>query len=261
MTPGAEPVDFAKRLRARESLVGYWIMMDSPSSTERIARLGYDFICMDAQHGLFGYEGMLDGLRAIDAGAHRSPSRPSAGIVRVGANTTYEIGRALDAGAEAVIVPVVDDAEQAAAAVASARYSGHRSYGPQRSSLRIGPVPADSDRDVAVLAMIETPQGLAQVERIAATPGLDGLYIGPSDLGLAIGAAYPGDPAAAADLEAAANRIKTAAEANGIAVGYHTRSGEAARQKLAEGFTITAISADLVHLEQAATKHLADSRP
>lgn len=252
--------DFAHRLRSREPLIGYWIMMDSPSSTERIARIGYDFVCMDLQHGLISYDGVLDGLRSIDAGAYRSPAPPAAGIVRVGANTPLEIGRALDAGAQAVIVPVVDNPEQAATAVASARYLGNRSYGPQRSSLRIGPRPADADRDIAVLAMIETTTGLEQVERIAETPGLDGLYIGPSDLGLALGAAYPGDPAVASDLEAAAARIKAAAEANGLAVGFHTRDGEAARKRLAEGFTMTAISADLVHLEQAATQHLAAAR-
>ena len=157
--------------------------LDYPATTERLARLGYDYVSLDAQHGLFGYSGMLAGLTAIDAGGQ------AVGMVRVAANDATPIGRALDAGAAGVIVPLVNTAEDAANAVAASRYPpvGIRSYGPMRSMLRIGPTPAEANETVIVLAMIETPEGLANVEAIAATPGLDGLYIGPSDLTLAVG--------------------------------------------------------------------------
>ena len=113
-------------LRRREPVVGYWIQLDSPASTERLARLGYDYVSLDAQHGLFGYAGMLAALTAIDAGGR------SVGLVRVAANDATPIGRALDAGAAGVIVPLVNTAEDAAAAVAASRYppTGIRSYGP-----------------------------------------------------------------------------------------------------------------------------------
>src|SRR3954463_7557939 len=94
--------------------------------------------------------------------------------------------------------------------------AGIRSYGPTRAALRIGPTPADANATVVVLAMIETPQGLANVEAIAATPGVDGLYIGPSDLTLAVGGADPADPTVADAFEAALVRIRRACEANGI---------------------------------------------
>lgn len=183
--------EFVRKLRARERAIGYWAMLDAPAAVERLGLVGYDYVCLDGQHGLFGYQGMLNGLIALDAAGGSAP------IARVDANNPTSICRALDAGAVGVIVPLVDDAEQAAAAVAATRYppEGVRSYGPARSALRIGPEPAAANEQVAVLAMIETPRGLANVERICATPGLDAVYIGPSDLRLAVGGAHPADPA------------------------------------------------------------------
>ena len=185
--------DFAARLKAGETVVGYWVVTDNPVGTERVARLGYDYVALDLQHGMLGYQGMLHGLLAIDAGQR------AAGLVRVEANLATPIGKALDAGAVGIIVPLINSAEDAAAAVAATRYppDGIRSYGPMRSGLRIGPTPAEANASVLVFAMIETPEGLANVEQIAATPGLDGLYIGPSDLTLAVGGKTSSDPAVA----------------------------------------------------------------
>ncbi|GAA4684322.1 HpcH/HpaI aldolase family protein [Frondihabitans cladoniiphilus] len=252
----AVATEFARAIRARERLVGYWITLDSPPSTERIARLGYDYVALDAQHGLFGYSGMMHGLLAIDAGA------TSAGLVRVEANDITPIGKALDAGAVGIIVPLVDTAEDAASAVRSAKYPprGGRSYGPMRSSLRVGPIPGDSNDTTLVFAMIETPQGLANVEAIAATPGLDGLYVGPSDLAIAVGAAYPGDPSVDDEFEEALVRVAAAAEAAGIAAGIHTPHGDVAARRLGEGYTFATVAGDLNHLEIAAREHLERAR-
>ena len=196
---------------------------------------------------------MLAALTAIDAGGR------SVGLVRVEANDATPIGRALDAGAAGVIVPLVNTAEDAATAVAASRYppAGVRSYGPTRSGMRIGPAPAEADSAVVVLAMIETADGLANVEEIAATPGLDGLYIGPSDLTLAVGGAGPADPAVADAFESALGRVRRACEANGLAAGLHTRSGEEAAQRMSEGFTLLTVASDIIHLEAAARAHLA----
>ncbi|MFI5908257.1 HpcH/HpaI aldolase/citrate lyase family protein [Dactylosporangium sp. NPDC051541] len=236
--------------------IGYWIALDSAASTERIARLGYDYVCLDMQHGLIGYDGMVRGLTAIDAGGG------SKGYVRVGANTALEIGRALDAGAVGVIVPLVDTVDDAVRAVASAQYppQGFRSYGPTRAQLRIGPKPAEADAAVACFAMIETADGLANVEAICAVPGLAGVYVGPADLCLAIGGAYPGDPAVADAFEAALTRVRTAAAAAGVAVGIHTFTGTDAARRIAEGFTFASVAADLSHLERAAADELRAAR-
>ncbi|MGO4663659.1 HpcH/HpaI aldolase/citrate lyase family protein [Terrabacter sp. 2TAF16] len=249
-------LDYARRVRARETILGYWVIIDSPVSTERLARLGYDYVCFDAQHGLLDYKGILAGMTAIDAGGE------SVGMVRVGANDPFLIGQALDSGAAGIIVPLVNTAEDAARAVSFAKYPplGIRSYGPMRSQLRIGPNPADSNAATVVLAMIETPQGLENVEAIAATPGIDGLYIGPSDLRIAVGGATSTDPAVDEAFEAAVDRILGAAKAAGIAAGFHTPSGEVAAKRLGQGFTLATVSSDLIHLEQAATAHLKAAR-
>ena len=248
--------EFAAKLRARETVVGYWVALDSAASTERIARLGYDYVSLDAQHGLFGYSGMLAALTAIDAAGR------AVGLVRVAANDATPIGRALDAGAAGVIVPLVNSTEDAAKAVAAGRYPpmGVRSYGPTRATLRIGPIPAEADAAVVVLAMIETADGLANVEEIAATPGLDGLYVGPSDLTIAVGGARPGDPAVADAFEAALVQVRRACAANGLAAGLHTRSGDEAARRAAEGFTMLTIAGDITHLEAVAQAHLSVAR-
>jgi 4-hydroxy-2-oxoheptanedioate aldolase len=249
-------VEFAAKVRGRETVLGYWAVLDNPVGTERLARTGYDYVALDAQHGLIGYSGLLRGLTAIDAAGG------CVGLVRVEANDITPIGRALDAGAAGVIVPLINTAADAAAAVAATRYPpvGIRSYGPMRSGLRIGPEPALANRSVVVLAMIETPQGLANVEEIAATPGLDGLYIGPSDLTLAVGGATPSDAAVADVFDKALTRVRNACEAAGITAGIHSASGTIASRRLAEGFTFVSIASDLTHLEQAARDHLAAAR-
>ncbi|WP_426225074.1 HpcH/HpaI aldolase family protein [Pseudarthrobacter sp. DSP2-3-2b1] len=246
---------FAAKARANEPVVGYWVVLDSPVSTERVARLGYDYVALDAQHGLMGYSGWLHGLMAIDAAG-------AAGIVRVPSNNAAFIGQALDAGAAGVIVPLVNNAEEAAAAVRAVRYPPHgmRSYGPMRSALRIGPVPAEADATVLCLAMIETPEGLANVKDICAVPGIDGIYIGPSDLCLAVGGKFHNDPDVADEFNAALVTIREAAQAAGVIAAIHTASGEIASQRIAEGFTFVTVASDLTHLEIAAANHLSTAR-
>ncbi|MGW1680828.1 HpcH/HpaI aldolase family protein [Saccharopolyspora sp. NPDC002376] len=248
--------DFARRIRNREQAIGYWVALDAPVATERLARLGYDYVVVDAQHGMLGYTGIRNAILAIDAGATSAP------LVRVGQNDPYTIGRALDAGANGVIVPLVDTAEDAAAAVRATRYppEGRRSFGPMRSQLRVGPDPAEANESVLVLAMIETPEGLANVTEICATPGLDGVYIGPADLRLAVGGATASDPTVDDVFEEAVVKIAVAAANAGIAAGFHTPTGEVAKRRLAQGFTYATVSCDLVHLEEAAKAHLSAAR-
>ncbi|MGW9132999.1 HpcH/HpaI aldolase/citrate lyase family protein [Streptomyces sp. NBC_01637] len=257
MATGRTSAQFTAALRNREQLIGYWSLLDSPIAAERLARVGYDYLAFDAQHGLFGYQGMLNNLLATD-----TKGSTAVGMVRVEANDLTYIGKALDAGASAVIVPLIDNARDAADAVAAVRYPplGRRSYGPMRAQLRIGPNPADTHEQTAVLAMIETADGLANVEEICATPGLDGIYVGPSDLRLAIGGATSTDPSVQDDFEQALTRVRKAAEAAGIAAGIHNADGASAARRLAEGFTFASVAADVVHLQQIATSHLEAAR-
>lgn len=252
---------FADRLREGGPIVGYWSVLDAPVVLERLGRVGYDYVAIDAQHGLLGYSGILSGLMAIDAGA-AAGGTATVGLVRVRSKEAGGIGQALDAGALGVIVPLVNSAADAAEAVAAATYAPHgiRSYGPMRSQLRVGPTPAEADASIVVLAMIETAEGLAHVEEIAATPGLSGLYIGPSDLALALGARWPGDPDVGEQFDAALDSIRAAGRRHGLPVIIHTPDGNTARTRLDQGFTGVTIASDLVHIEVAARGHLDAAR-
>lgn len=246
------PDYFAARLRRRERLFGYWVVCDNPVGTERIAGLGFDYVCVDGQHGLLDYGSWLAAMTAIDARGR------SAGMVRVPANETAWIGFALDAGARGVIVPLVNSSEEAAAAVRACRYppTGGRSYGPMRSGLRIGPTPAEANDSVVCVVMIETAQALAGIEEICAVDGLDGVYVGPSDLTLALGGRTSTDPSVGTEFAAALSTVADTARAAGIAAGVHCPDGATAASRLADGFTFATVSSDLVHLEQAAAGHL-----
>lgn len=241
--------------------IGYWVVMDAPVATERIARHGYDYICVDAQHGLLDHRGVLDALMAVSAGAGLAAAAghtPPVGMVRVRENSPGVISQALDAGAGGVIVPMVDTAADACAAVAAVRYppAGTRSYGPMRAVIRTGTDVEQVNARLRVYVMIESALGLANVEEIAATPGLTGLYVGPSDLTLAIGGASSTDSAVAAEFEAALARIVAAARAAGVQVGIHTSGGDVARARVAAGFDLVTIACDLNHLDEAAAAHL-----
>lgn len=249
----------AHRLRARETVVGYWMMLDAPPAVERIAQTGYDFIGLDTQHGLYSYDGMLRGLVAIDAATATGDRHEVAGAVRVGDNSRIEIGRAMDAGAQVVIVPMVSSAEEASLAVAFTRYGHQRSYGPMRSSLRFGSRTEDHNAHTAVIVMIETREGLEDVEQIAAVPGVDGIHIGPADLAISLGARDPRSSEAEQLLAPARRRVVAAAQAAGVAAGYHCGSGAEAALRRAEGFTMLVISSDLSHLTAAASAELTAS--
>jgi len=223
-------------------MVGYWVVSESAAIAERIGRLGYDYVCLDMQHGLLDYGSTLAGLMALDAAG-------CAGVVRVPGLDASVIGKALDAGARGVIVPLVDTAEQAAAAVAACRYppQGRRSFGPTRSSLRIGPDLRVADAAVACIAMIETAEGLSNAAAICATPGLDAVYVGPNDLAISLGLA-PASRHGDERFQRALDDVLAAASASGIAVGIHTDSGDEAAAALERGFTYASISCDLDHI-------------
>ena len=238
----------ARRLADRQTVSGYWISSGSPVLVERIALAGFDYVCIDMQHGLMDYEQTLNCLIATTAGG-------STGVVRVPNHDPAWIYRALDSGAEAVIVPLVNNAAEAEAAVAACRYPphGNRSYGPTRSALRVGPDPRDADAATGAIVMIETEEALDNIEAICAVPGLLGVYVGPSDLALALGAETPGDGPSMPSFHATLERVCTAAEASGISAGMHCFTGVAAATALAQGFTFFSLSNDLNHLQEHAS--------
>ena len=236
------------RLRAKwdadEAAFGLWAGIPSSLTAELGAAVGYDYVCVDMQHGC-NDEATMTSMFQATRGAGSVP------VARLAWNEPWLIMRALDLGAAGVILPLIDSAADAARAVESCRYppTGRRSYGPVRAQLVIGSSsPEELGSQVLCLAMIETRDGLDNVEEIAATPGLDGLYIGPSDLSLALGltprpltvSAREDRPALADAIE----RVREACLANGLIAGIQCASGAAAAGYAAEGFRMITVGVD-----------------
>ncbi len=156
-----------------------WLHIPSSWSAEVMAHTGWDSLLLDMQHGLMDYQTALTMLQAIST-TEVTP------LVRVPWNEPGIIGRMLDAGAQGIICPMVNTRADAEALVGACRYApqGYRSMGPTRASVYAGSdYTTQANSSVIVMAMIETRQALDNVDAIASTPGLDGLYIGPGDLG------------------------------------------------------------------------------
>jgi 4-hydroxy-2-oxoheptanedioate aldolase len=237
----------ANRLReiwaAGKPAIGGWCNMPGGFSAELMASQGWDAVTIDTQHGVIGYADMLAMLQAIS-------TTPAVPLVRVSWNQPGEIMRALDAGAYGIICPMVNDAAECAAFVQACRYppAGYRSSGPTRAIVYGGPdYLAKADGEILALAMVETAQGLANVEAIVATPGLDGVYIGPSDLSLSLGGP-PGQDQDAPALMAAFDTILAACKAAGVRAGVHTASVAYSQKMIARGFDLVSVGSDVRYL-------------
>jgi len=233
------------------TVFGLWAGIPDSFAAELLAGTGVDYVCVDQQHGLIGYDAVVPMFQAIgNAGA--TP------ITRVLSNDPYRIMKALDAGAWGVIIPLVNDAEEAARAVSACRYPPHgmRSNGPIRASAVIGSTdPDDLGGEVVCLVMVETRQALERVDEIAATPGLDGIYIGPSDLALSLGlkptlAVQEGEHAEAIQ------RIRETCHEHGIAACMHSPDGEWARRHAGDGFDMITIASDASMLKTSAIREV-----
>jgi 4-hydroxy-2-oxoheptanedioate aldolase len=235
-------------LRLDGDAVGAWLHLPGSASAELIGSVGFDFVCVDLQHGVLDDDAVLPMLQALAATG--TPSR-----VRVPMNAPEPICRALDRGADGVIVPLVDSAEEAAAAVAACHHPprGIRSYGPVRA-------PWHAPREPVCVVMVETMAAVAAVEDILKVDGVGGILIGPSDLALSAGmpvTAQHGD-AAYDDL---VRTIVEPCRAAGTPVGIFTASPRHAHRFRALGVTFVAGPSDAILLHAAAKEHLASCRP
>jgi 4-hydroxy-2-oxoheptanedioate aldolase len=224
---------------AGKPAIGGWCSIPGSFSAELMASQGWDVVTIDTQHGLIGYSEMLQMLQAIST----TDATP---LVRVSWNQPGEIMRALDSGAYGIICPMINDAAECAAFVQACRYppDGFRSSGPTRAAIYGGAdYLAKANGEMLAFAMVETAAGLANVEAIVATPGLDGVYIGPSDLSLSLGGP-PGQDSDAAVLMAAFDKILAACKAAGMRIGVHTASVAYSQKMLRRGFDLVTVGAD-----------------
>lgn len=215
---------------------GAWMFLREGLLAEHASRNGYDYVAIDLQHGLSGFDELPNLLQAVGNG-------PATPVVRVPWNEAWMIGRALDAGALGIIVPMVNSAEQAERAVAACKYApaGERSIGPIGAMTR-HPGYFRSAGDVMCFAMIETAEAVENVEAIAAVPGLAGLYVGPADLSMTLGLRPAADQTDERFHEALA-KVVAACERNGIIPGVHA-SPELAAERKAAGFKMITVGFD-----------------
>jgi 4-hydroxy-2-oxoheptanedioate aldolase len=237
------------------SAIGGWCTTPSAFNAELLGVEGYDYVCVDCQHGLIGYDAMVPLLASLG----RTGATP---IVRVPFNHTPWMGQAFDAGAEGVIVPMVNTREDAERAAAACRYApeGVRSFGPVRAGLFLNQAPpAEVNRQVLCFVMIETVQAVENAEEICATPGVDGVYVGPADLAISMGVAFGVDEMPPAHAEAI-DHVAKVCSANGIVPGIHTGSGSDARQAIESGYRMATVSTDAAIFRSAIRSHLAAAR-
>jgi 4-hydroxy-2-oxoheptanedioate aldolase len=225
------------------AVINCWLSLPGALNAEAMGAQGWDALTIDQQHGIIGYSEMVPMLQALR-------SSESVPLVRVPWNAPGDIMKALDAGALGIICPMISTVAECEAFVGACRYppGGFRSYGPTRAALAYGADYAShANAEVLTFAMIETAEGLANVEAICRVPGLDGIYIGPSDLSLSLG----GEPRQDSDdptLMAAFDRILAATKAAGIRTGVHTTSVAYSRQMIARGFDLVTVGADMRYL-------------
>lgn len=233
-------------LERRSLTIGAWSILPSPLTVELVARSGFDFLCIDTQHGPVGYDQLVAMLQV--ACVVGCPT-----LVRVASHDPAELMHAIDAGAQGVIVPMVDDAAEARRVVGACHYppAGYRSWGPLRPALGARAQVADeANHEVVVVVMIETQEGLRNAAEIAAVPGVDVLLVGPTDLAVTHGltaGAYAGTDQHAALVR----QVISAGATYGVAVGNVCGDVESARRWADEGMRFLTVGSDLGWLVSA----------
>ena len=225
--------------RDDQAAVNGWLAIPSSFASETMAHQGWDTLTIDLQHGVVDYQAMVSMLQAIS-------TTPTVPIVRVPWLEPGIIMKTLDAGAYGVICPMVNTREDAQKLVAYTHYAprGTRSFGPVRALLYAGAdYPSQANDTIVAFAMIETAQALDNLDAILSVEGLDAVYIGPSDLSLALGCKPTFD-----DVEPkvaqAIDHIVERAKAHGVVAAIHNGRPDVARARIAKGFRFVTIGSD-----------------
>jgi len=243
---------FKHALAEGRTQIGLWSSLSSNYTVEVIAGAGYDWILLDLEHSPNDLESLLTQLQAAAAYA-------TTPIVRVPWNDMVTIKRVLDTGAQSLLIPYVQNAAEAKAAVANTRYppAGVRGVAGTTRATRFGRVKDYAKRaheEICVLVQVETKPALDALESICAVDGVDGVFIGPADLHASLG--YPGEtanPAVLPLIEDAMRRIRKA----GKAAGYLSPVEADAKRMLAAGAQFVAVGADVGLLARGAESLLA----
>jgi 4-hydroxy-2-oxoheptanedioate aldolase len=238
------------------AVVNGWLGIPSAFSAELMAKAGFDSLTVDMQHGIQDYMSTVACFQAIQA-------HPVTPMVRVPWLEQGIIGKVLDAGAMGVICPMINTADEARALVSACRYApaGTRSFGPVRAAIygEGGAYFDTANQDIAVIAMIETKQALDNLEAILDVPGIDAIYIGPSDLGITLGLP-PRLDREEPEVMAIYERLLRETKKRGIYAGLHNGTPEYALKMIKMGFRFTTVSNDAALVGVGALRDVAVMR-
>jgi 4-hydroxy-2-oxoheptanedioate aldolase len=243
---------------AGDGVYSAWVGINDAQVAEALAREDFDAVTLDMQHGSYD---LVTAARAILSVA--LAGKPS--VVRVGVGDFAAASRMADMGAAAVIAPMINGVADARAFAEALKFPplGKRSWGPRACmplSGFVGPAYLHEANAITLaIAMIETRDGLAAVDEICATPGIDGVFVGPSDLSIALAEGGTVDPHGPA-VEEALTRVVAAAQAHGKFVGLFCFTGAQAKAARARGIKFTSISTDSLLLRAAARAELEKAR-
>lgn len=246
-----------QRLHAGESLVGTFCAIPHPAATEMVATAGFDFLCIDTEHSAIGRETLENMLRAADA--QRTPA-----LVRVAGNTPELIAAALDAGAAGIVVPRVNTAAEAEAAVKAARFPpyGERGAGPGRAAAYgggIGGYVGAANSDLLIVVQVETKHALENAEEISAVDGVDLVFIGPGDLSVSLGA-FEDSSGAKERLNSAITTIVQEATSQSQKVGIFRPNTDDLEHWSQRGVSLFIINAESAFMMATASKTASDAR-
>ena len=243
-----------KALQERQLTVGSWIQTGSPVAAEIMAATGYDWIAVDCEHSEIGLERTAELFRAISA-------YDTLPLVRVRENDTLAIRQVLDLGAAGVIVPLVNNAEQARKAVTAAKYppEGVRGFGYCRMNewgRDFDQYAAEANENIAVIVMIESKEAVENIDEILSVPGVDGVFIGPYDMSSTYGLTGQTEHPIILD---ACKRVGEACARHGVSAGWHIvlPTEEKFRTARDFGFTMLALGADIVFLRNGSDEAFA----
>jgi 4-hydroxy-2-oxoheptanedioate aldolase len=238
-----------------EVTVNGWLSIPSSFSAEVMAHQGFDSLTVDMQHGVVDYQVAVTMLQAIS-------TTPVIPLARVPWNDPGRLMKILDAGVYGVICPMISTREQAEALVQACRYPprGFRSWGPVRASIYAGTDYGDhANQDILVIPMIETAQALENLDEILSVPGVDAVYVGPSDLSLALGCKPRLDQTDAPVVEAQ-KKIAAACKRHGVVAGIHNNTAAYALKMAAEGYQFLTLASDSRFLAARAAEEAAAVR-
>jgi 4-hydroxy-2-oxoheptanedioate aldolase len=238
-----------------DAVVNGWLSIPSAFSAEIMAHQGFDSLTVDMQHGVVDYQTAVTMLQAVS-------TTSTIPLARVAWNDPALLMKILDAGVYGVICPMVSTVEQAEAMVKACKYppQGYRSWGPVRASIYAGADYGDhANDDVLIMPMIETAEALENLDAILQVPGIDAVYVGPSDLSLALGYKPRLDQDEPAVVDALL-RIVSTCKKYGVIAGLHNNTSQYALKMIEEGYQFVTIASESRFMPAKAAEEVAVMR-